>query len=152
MSSDTPYKQIDGHRYETELFTTTNGIEMWSRLQSLVGPGLMALFEGGANEFKGSSLGDAMKHLVASMGDGKMSEFIKDILENTRRDGNLIMGPNSDYEMFYRGKYHVLIQVLMFVIQSNFFLGKDIISLVSENIEKVSKLVKNSSPTSESTT
>ena len=144
-------KQIGGNEYETDLFNTTPGIDIWTRLQKLVGPGLMALFEGGANEFKGSSLGDAMSHLVTSMGDGKMSDFIKDLLATTRRDGNLILGPNSDYELFYRGKYHILAQVLMFVVQENFFLGKDIISLASENIDKLSALVKNSTPTGTST-
>jgi len=151
LSDGLARKDIGGHLYETDLFPTTSGIELWTRLQSLVGPGLMALFEGGASGFTGSSISDAVKHLVGSMGDGNTSSLIKDLLAKTRRDNNLIMGPNSDYELFYRGKYHVLMQVLLFVIQENFFLGKDIINLVSENIDKLSALAKSSTPIPEST-
>jgi len=142
-----PSKDIDGNLYETDLFKTIPGLGILIDLKKVVGPGVIAALEGGADEFKNISLADVAKHLTESMNKENTIDLIKRLLETTRKDGKPL---TDDFDLFFRGKYHILGKVILFVIQENFFLGKDIIALLKKQFDQKSDSPQNLTPTVES--
>ncbi len=141
-------KDIDGEVYEVDLFSTTEGIKLWVQLQKILGPGLASLLEGGQTEFKDTSLGDVVEKLVGGMEEDQTTVLIKKLLSKVKRGGNDV---SLDYEMFFRGKYLTLCKVILFVIEQNFFFGKDIFQSINEKFDQLSKYQSTSKIGPEST-
>ena len=131
-----PSKEIDGHLYEVDLFTTTEGLKVWIRLQKIVGSGFAGLLEGAGGDEKEQALASAVGSLVGAMDEDSTIELIKKLCSRLKRDGQSVL---ADYDMFFRGKYLTLGKVLMFVIEENFFFGKDILQELGKRVDQISE-------------
>ncbi len=129
-------KDIDGIKYKTVQFPASSGITLTVRITKQFGPIFDAIGSDKDNEidFKASAF-------TEKLSAPDFLQLIKDLLCNTYRNGSLIT--SDTFETDFAGEYVHLYKVLLFVIDSNNFFGKGIISKGLEKLKnlKVSQIL-----------
>lgn len=118
MAVKTTEKQIGDNLYSTTTFTGTRGLQLLKRLTKVVGPSLAIMLEGGSEEAQENADGvfvKAIKMLVENIDKDDVVALIKELVQNTKRNGNTI-----NFDIDFAGEYAELFQVVLFVVQENY--------------------------------
>ena len=123
-------KTIDGVKYKTVQFPTSEGIKITVRLTKVFGPVFDAI---GSDKKKEMTFNASV--FTEKLSDAEVLSLIKDLLQETYRNGTRITQDSFDID--FAGEYGHLYQVVLFVVDANNFFGKGSITKISDRLKSL---------------
>lgn len=108
-------QQINHEEWTVTAFTGTKGIDLGIQLLSLLGDSIFELLTKPDKTVDDIELKSAFKPLFANLEKHNVSQFIKELLSNTLKNSKPI-----NFDMDFSANYKTLMQVLAFVIKTNY--------------------------------
>jgi len=108
-------QQINGDEWTVTAFTGTKGIDLGIQLLSLLGDSIFELLTKQDKTIDDNELKSAFKPLFANLKEHNVSQFIKELLSNTLKNGKAI-----NFDIDFSANYKTLMQVLAFIIKTNY--------------------------------
>lgn len=118
---------IESNKWTVQQFPATRGLQLATKLIKMAGPGVATL--GGMingtmkpselmdADLDGDVLSNAVTKIVGGMDEVGTPEFIKELLSDTRLNGEEVV---PKFDLIFMANYGELVKVLAFVIKVNF--------------------------------